>query len=137
MLNLHKNCPCSELFWSAFSRIRIEYGEIRSNYRGKYEENTDQNNFEYGHFLRSVIFSNFLSLPDAWSKLSTFYWLLEEKWIIRIILHSSLSNFCFFFRGMIWISLKLVILSSKTFKEQTFLMNTKIFKQCILFGNNE
>ena len=28
--SLHKKCPCSELFWSAFSRIQIEYGEIRS-----------------------------------------------------------------------------------------------------------
>ena len=27
---LRKKCPYSELFWSVFSRIRIEYGEIRS-----------------------------------------------------------------------------------------------------------
>ena len=27
---LRKKCPYSELFWSAFSRIRTEYGEIRS-----------------------------------------------------------------------------------------------------------
>ena len=25
---LREMCPYSELFWSAFSRIRIEYGEI-------------------------------------------------------------------------------------------------------------
>ena len=25
-----KKCPYSELFWSAFSRIQTEYGEIRS-----------------------------------------------------------------------------------------------------------
>ena len=25
-----KKCPYSELFWSVFSRIRTEYGEIRS-----------------------------------------------------------------------------------------------------------
>ena len=35
--------PYSELFWSVFSRIRTEYGL-----------NADQNNFEYGHLLRSV-----------------------------------------------------------------------------------
>ena len=27
---LRENCQYSELFWSAFSRIRIEYGEIQS-----------------------------------------------------------------------------------------------------------
>ena len=37
---LHKKCPYSELFWSVFSCIR---------------ENTDQNNSEYGHFLRSAL----------------------------------------------------------------------------------
>ena len=36
--SLPEKCPYSELFWSTFSRIR---------------ENVDQNNSEYGHFLRS------------------------------------------------------------------------------------
>ena len=45
-----------ELFWSAFFRIRTEYGEIRSisRYSVQMWENADQNNSEYGHFLRSV-----------------------------------------------------------------------------------
>ena len=43
---LREKCPYSELFLSAFSRIRTEYGEIRS-------KNADQNNSEYGDFLRS------------------------------------------------------------------------------------
>ena len=47
--SLRKNCPYSELFWSVFSRIRTEYGEIRSIQF----ENTDQNNSEYEHFSRS------------------------------------------------------------------------------------
>ena len=34
-----------EVFWSVFSRIRIEYGEILRMW-----ENTDQKNSEYGHF---------------------------------------------------------------------------------------
>ena len=29
-VTLHKYCPYSELFWSVFSRIWTEYGEIRS-----------------------------------------------------------------------------------------------------------
>ena len=39
-----KKCPYSELFWSVFSRIQTEYGEIRSIH--------NQNNSEYGRFLR-------------------------------------------------------------------------------------
>ena len=27
---VRKKCPCSELFWSGFSRIWIEYGEVQS-----------------------------------------------------------------------------------------------------------
>ena len=44
------------MFWSVFSRIRTEYGEIRSisPYSARMWENTDQNNSQYGHFLRSV-----------------------------------------------------------------------------------
>ena len=40
----------SELFWSVFSRIWTEY---RALYSVRMRENTDQNNSEYGHFLRS------------------------------------------------------------------------------------
>ena len=52
---LREKCPYSELFWSAFSRIRAEYGEILciSPYSIRMRENADQNNSEYGHFLRS------------------------------------------------------------------------------------
>ena len=45
-LSLCERCPYSEFFWSVFSRIRTECGEIR--------ENTDQKNSDYGHFLHSV-----------------------------------------------------------------------------------
>ena len=53
---LREKCPYSELFWSTFARIRIEYGEILpiSPYSVQMRENTDQNNSEYGHFSRSV-----------------------------------------------------------------------------------
>ena len=40
--SLRKKCPYSELFWSAFSRIRTEYGPNA----GKCGENEHQNNFE-------------------------------------------------------------------------------------------
>ena len=52
-----RRCPYSELLFSVLSRIRTEYGEIRSIslYLVQMRENTDQNNSEYGHFSRSVI----------------------------------------------------------------------------------
>ena len=55
-LALRKKGPYSELFWSVFSNIRTEYGEIRSisPYSVSMWENTDQNNSEYGHFSRSL-----------------------------------------------------------------------------------
>ena len=41
---LREMCPYSELFWSAFSRNRTEYGEIFriSPYSARMRENTDQ-----------------------------------------------------------------------------------------------
>ena len=45
-LTLLERCPYSEFFWSLFSRIWTEYGEMR----GK----TDQKNTDYGHFSCSV-----------------------------------------------------------------------------------
>ena len=61
--SLRKKCLYSELFWFVFSRIRTEYGEIRSisPYSVRMRQNTDQNNSEYGNFLRSVR-KNHLSL---------------------------------------------------------------------------
>ena len=48
-MSLRKKCPYSKLFWSAFSRIRSENGEIF-----RMRENVNQNNFEYGQFSHSV-----------------------------------------------------------------------------------
>ena len=44
------------VFWSVFSRIRTEYGEILriSPYSVRMRENADQNYSEYGHILRSA-----------------------------------------------------------------------------------
>ena len=50
---LREKCPYSELCWSAFSRIRSEYGEILdiSLYSVRMGENAAQNNSEYGRVL--------------------------------------------------------------------------------------
>ena len=50
MITLREKCPYSELFWFVFSRIRSI-----SQYSVPMRENTDQNNSEYRHFLRSVM----------------------------------------------------------------------------------
>ena len=59
---LRDKCPYSELFWSVFSRIRTEYGEILriSPYLVRMRENTDQNDSEYEHFLRSDLMQGFV-----------------------------------------------------------------------------
>ena len=53
---MRKKCPYSELFWSAYSRIRTECREVRSisPYSVRMQESGDQNNSEYGQFLRSA-----------------------------------------------------------------------------------
>ena len=50
--NLFYQFPCSELFWSVFSRMRTEYGEIRSIFPHsvRMRENVNQSNYEHGHF---------------------------------------------------------------------------------------
>ena len=57
---MRKKCLYSELFWSTFSHIRTEYGEILriSPYSVWMRKNAGQNNTEYGHFLRSEMYEH-------------------------------------------------------------------------------
>ena len=48
---LNKNCPFSELFWPTF----FPHFPVFSPNVEKCGKNVDQNNSEYGHFLRSDI----------------------------------------------------------------------------------
>ena len=65
---VRKKCPYSEFFWSTFSRIRTEYGEIQctSPYSVRLWENTDQKDSEYGLFSRSVKTRTFVTLTQIW-----------------------------------------------------------------------
>ena len=54
---LHEKCSYSEFFWSVFSRIWTEYGEILSPNSVRMQENTDQENSEYGLFSPSDRFA--------------------------------------------------------------------------------
>ena len=63
---LCKKRPYSELFWSVFSCIRTECKEIFriSSYLIRMRENTYQNNSEYGHFLRSGVHYDAISIDN-------------------------------------------------------------------------
>ena len=62
---MRKKSPYSKLFWFAFSHTRTEYGEMLRicEYLVRMRENTDQNNSEYGYFLRSENLNKILSEP--------------------------------------------------------------------------
>ena len=55
-LILRERCPYLEFFWSVFSHIWTEYGDILriSPYSIRIRENKDHQNFEYEHILPSV-----------------------------------------------------------------------------------
>ena len=53
--------PLRELFWSAFSRIRTF-----CPYSVRMQESADQNNSEYGQFLRSELFIFFSTTQTLW-----------------------------------------------------------------------
>ena len=95
----------SEFFWSVFSRIQSEYGEIL-------QKNTDQKNSEYGHFSRSVLFLKILTYtlilgniknngPIISSKYPIKYlelFFVSINFEITILSTSTPPNFyCFFF----------------------------------------
>ena len=52
---LREKCPNMEFFWSVFSRIRTEYGDLllKSVYSVQVRENKDQKNAVFGQFLPS------------------------------------------------------------------------------------
>ena len=52
---MREKCPYSELLWSVFSRIRTKYELPISPDSVRMQENAYQNNFEYGHYLDSVL----------------------------------------------------------------------------------
>ena len=82
MISLREKCPYSELFWSAFSCIRIEYEEIIhiSPYSVQMREYADQNNSKYGHFS-AVSFGEILRLSKYFNNINSY--LLPKTWFTR------------------------------------------------------
>ena len=66
----------SELFWSSFSCIPAEYGEIRSisPYSVRMRENADQNKSEFGYLSRSEVSCSELILEGTFRKWD-YFWL--------------------------------------------------------------
>ena len=58
---LREKSPYSELFWPVFSHIRTKYG---APYSARMWEKMDQNNSEYGDFLRSDRNCNSVLIPE-------------------------------------------------------------------------
>ena len=68
---IQSNCVKSvriQSSWSVSSRIQTEYGEIQSIPPNSVQmrENIDQNNFEYGHFSRSVFWHCSLNMEEIY-----------------------------------------------------------------------
>ena len=63
---LREKCPYSEFYWSIFSHIPTEYGEILhiSPYSVRMRENTDQKNSKYGHFSRRTPYMRIMFVND-------------------------------------------------------------------------
>ena len=55
-ISMSKRCGYTEFFWSIFSYIRTEYGDLlcKSSCLIWVQEYKEQKNSEYGHFLRDV-----------------------------------------------------------------------------------
>ena len=76
-----------KLFWSVFPGIQTEYGEIHriSPYSVRMRENTDQNNSEYVHFLRSATRS------EALQGVSWFTSYVQEELRMILLLSARVS----------------------------------------------
>ena len=90
ILSLRKKSPYSELFWSAYSRIRTEYWEILriSPYSVQMRENADQSNYKYGHFSRRVYRNRSFSVELNTNILSSFidhiFFIHKKVWICSL-----------------------------------------------------
>ena len=64
LMGLRKTCPLWELFCSAFSHIRTEYGKIRSihPYSVRIWENADQTNSKYYKAVWKYIYLRYIYL---------------------------------------------------------------------------
>ena len=109
---LRKNCPYSELFWSAFSGIRTQYGETRNipPYSVQKRKNADQNavlNYQLPStgwrrvkLYQNVPFHYFctaekLSIPLLWNALCYSWFTLNDAGTKRFLLWQFWTDLTF------------------------------------------
>ena len=87
---LREKCSHSKLFWSAFSRIRAEHGEILrlSPHSVRMRENADQNNSKCGNFLH-------WHKSHIWAHIFLFWSNLGQKRTVKKIKYTVFNNFQF------------------------------------------
>ena len=83
-----KKCPYSELFWSVFSRIRSEYGEIRRTiftqwFPSEYSVEVSPLNSNKHALIKTLLKSQTINLGLAWFPKIKFPMLLKWTSILR------------------------------------------------------
>ena len=75
--SLREKCPntIQSFFWSVFSYIRTEYGDLRSKspYSIWMQENTDKKNSVFGHFSRSTSLKKWIA-ENIQNKADSQFW---------------------------------------------------------------
>ena len=98
MRALREKCLYFDFYLSAFSSIPSEYKEILriSPYSVQMQENTDQKNSEYGHFLRSAGNSysgKLVKNAKKWNRVLHCFWDCDNT-SLKIYMTNSISIFC-------------------------------------------
>ena len=94
-ITLREKCLYLEFFWSVFPNIRTECGKILciSPYSVRMQENTDQKNSEYEHFLRSVFLTKFSHYDQRFSRNILVPLCLKNETPAHVQLAISFTNF--------------------------------------------
>ena len=88
LITLRKKCPCWELFWSLFSRMWTEYGEIRNIflYSVRIRENADQSTGKSTGVtcLQVIVGTNISSSLNSYRNLKDlFQWIQQTLHVTR------------------------------------------------------
>ena len=144
---LRKKCQYSELFWSVFSLIPTECGEIRSisSYSVWMRENADQNNSGCGHFTQKRVLACNASLTDWLVLMESHCWYFMRRLFLSGILYTpkrlTVNSWYFKFsvsltNSLVWSLSPLVLISFKiVFLSETAISRTSRSKFWVPWPN--
>ena len=144
---LRKKCQYSELFWSVFSLIPTECGEIRSisSYSVWMRENADQNNSGCGHFTQKRVLACNASLTDWLVLMESHCWYFMRRLFFFFTLYTpkrlTVNSWYFKFsvsrtNSLVWSLSPLVLISFKiVFLSQTAISRTSRSKFWVPWPN--